>query len=67
MEATGVDHLPLVSRFKEAGFFVSIINSLVVKYVSAAWHRGKMDKLDAVHIPHSGLDNWFKLDCALLL
>lgn len=62
MEATGAYHLPLLSRFKEAGLFVSVINPLAMKkYVSTALRKGKTDKLDAVRIANYGIDNWFKL------
>lgn len=62
MEATGVYHLPLLSRFKEAGFFVSVINPLAMKkYASTALRKGKTDKLDSVRIANYGIDSWFKL------
>ena len=31
MEATGAYHLPLLTRFKQAGMFVSVINPLAMK------------------------------------
>lgn len=62
MEATGSYHLPLLARFKEAGFFVSIVNPLAMKrYVSTALRKGKMYKLDSVRIANYGIDNWFRL------
>lgn len=62
MEATGVYHLPLLSHFKEAGLFVSIINPLAMKkYASTAIRKGKTDKIDSVRIANYGIDNWFKL------
>lgn len=62
MEATGAYHLPLLSGFKDAGFFVSVINPLAMKrYASTAIRKGKTDKMDAVRIANYGIDNWFKL------
>lgn len=62
MEATGAYHLPLLSSFKDAGFFVSVINPLAMKrYASTAIRKGKTDKMDAVRIANYGIDNWFKL------
>lgn len=62
MEATGAYHLPLLSHFKEAGLFVSIINPLAMKkYASTAIRKGKTDKIDSVRIANYGIDNWFKL------
>lgn len=62
MEATGAYHLPLLSSFKDAGFFVSVINPLAMKrYASTAIRKGKTDKMDAVQIANYGIDNWFKL------
>jgi len=45
MEATGVYHLPLLTHFKQAGMFVSVINPLAMKkYASRAIRKGKTDK-----------------------
>lgn len=62
MEVTGAYHLPLLSGFKDAGFFVIVINPLVMKrYASTAIRKGKTDKMAAVRIANYGIDNWFKL------
>ena len=62
MEATGAYHLPLLSSFKEAGLFVSVVNPLSMKrYASTAIRKGKTDKMDAVRIANYGIDNWLKL------
>ena len=62
MEATGAYHLPLLTRFKQAGMFVSVINPLAMKkYASRAIRKGKTDKLDSVRIANYGIDNWFHL------
>jgi len=62
MEATGAYHLPLLTKFKQAGMFISVINPLVMKkYASRAIRKGKTDKLDAIRIANYGIDNWFHL------
>ncbi len=62
MEATGAYHLPLLSSFKEAELFVSVINPLAMKkYASTAIRKGKTDKMDAVRIANYGINHWFKL------
>jgi Transposase and inactivated derivatives len=63
MEATGAYHLPLLASFKEAGFFVSVINPLTMKkYASSSLRKGKTDKMDSVRIANYGIDHWFKLE-----
>ena len=63
MEATGIYHFPILQRLKEARFFVSVINPLVMKnYVSTALRKAKTDKLDSIRIASYGLDNWFHLE-----
>ena len=58
----GAYHLPLLSSFKEAELFVSVINPLAMKkYASTAIRKGKTDKNDAVRIANYGIDHWFKL------
>lgn len=62
LEATGAYHLPLLTWFKQAGIFVSVINPLAMKkYASATLRKGKTDKLDSVRIANYGIDNWFRL------
>lgn len=62
MEATGNYHLPVLSFLKEQGFFVSVINPLVMKkYASTVLRKGKTDRLDSIKIASYGLDNWFHL------
>lgn len=62
MEATGAYHLPLVSRFKEAGLFVSVVNPYIMKkYVQSEFRKGKTDKIDSIRIANYGIDKWFKL------
>lgn len=62
MEATGAYHLPLVTRFKEAEMFVSVVNPYVMKkYVQSEFRKGKTDKIDSIRIAKYGIDKWFKL------
>ena len=62
MEATGAYHLPLISRFKEAGLFVSVLNPYIMKkYVQSDIRKGKTDKIDSIRIANYGIDKWFKL------
>lgn len=62
LEATGVYHLPVLSRLKQTSIFVSVINPLVMKkYSSIAIRKGKTDTLDSVRIANYGIDNWFHL------
>ena len=63
MEATGIYHLPVLMRLKEAGFFVCVVNPLVMKKYSAqSIRRGKNDKRDAMKIASFGLEKWFSLE-----
>nr|WP_330389779.1 transposase [Cellulosilyticum sp. I15G10I2] len=44
MEATGDYHLPVLAILKVQGFFIAVINPLVVKkYASAVLRKGKTD------------------------
>jgi len=62
MEATGTYHLPLIKKLKEHGFFISVINPLLMKkYASATLRKVKTDKMDALKIANYGIDNWHKL------
>ncbi len=62
MEATGAYHLPLVSRFKEAGLFVSVVNPYIMKkYAQSEFRKGKTDKMDSIRIANYGIDKWYKL------
>ncbi len=62
MEATGIYHLPVLMRLKEAGFFVCVVNPLVMKkYSSEGIRKAKTDKLDAIKIANYGIDRWYRL------
>ncbi len=63
MEATGVYHLPVLMALQEAGFFVSVINPLLMKkFAAQSIRRGKNDKRDAVKIAAYGLEKWYQLE-----
>lgn len=62
MEATGIYHLPVLSYFKERGFFVAVINPFEMKeYRCQGLRRVKTDKQDAITISHYGIDHWYRL------
>ena len=61
MEATGIYHLPVLSYFKEKGFFVAVINPFEMKeYRCQGLRRVKTDKQDAITISHYGIDHWYR-------
>lgn len=63
MEATGVYHLPVLMRLKEAGFFVCVVNPLAMKkYVAQSLRRGKNDRQDALKIAAFGLEKWYFME-----
>lgn len=63
MEATGIYHLPVLLRLKEAGAFVCVVNPLVMKkFAAQAIRRGKNDKRDAMKIAAYGLEKWYALE-----
>lgn len=62
MEATGNYHLPVLTYLKEHGFFVAVINPLIMKkYANTVLRKGKTDRLDSIKIANYGLDNWYHL------
>lgn len=62
MEATGAYHLPILNYLKEQGFFVCVVNPIVLqKYLAMNLRRAKTDRLDALHIARFGLDCWYRL------
>lgn len=63
MEATGVYHLPVLLRLKEAGAFVCVVNPLMMKkYAAQTIRRGKNDRRDAIKIASFGLEKWYALE-----
>ena len=62
MEATGHYHEVVVDNLYEAGFFVSVVNPLLVhEYGSNSVRRVKTDRKDAIKIARYCLDNWSEL------
>ena len=62
MEATGHYHEVVVDNLYKAGFFVSVVNPLLVhEYGSNSVRRVKTDRKDAVKIARYCLDNWNEL------
>lgn len=62
MEATGVYHMPMLLKLKEAGYFVAQINPLIMKkYMSLSLRKAKTDIIDSIKIANYGLDNWNEL------
>ena len=62
MEVTGHYYLPVSTILVEKGFFVSVVNALIVKKFCSQDLRGaKTDEIDSLNIAEYGLVNWNKL------
>lgn len=62
MEYTGNYHAPIANALYEAGFFVSVINPLLIHdYGNNSLRRAKTDKKDALKIAAYALDRWLDL------
>ena len=62
MEATGHYHEVVVDNLHRAGFFISVVNPLLVhEYGSNSVRRVKTDRKDAIKIARYCLDNWSEL------
>ena len=62
MEATGNYHLPVASFLYDSGFYVSVVNAMLVHgYGNNNLRRVKTDKKDAVKLANYGLDHWLTL------
>ncbi|KUJ24719.1 transposase [Christensenella hongkongensis] len=62
MEYTGRYYEPVAKALHEAGFFVSVVNPLLInQYGNNSVRKVKTDKADAVKIAKYGLDNWAEL------
>jgi transposase len=62
MEATGVYHLPLLTKLLEFDFFVCVENAfLMKKYFDVGLRKVKTDKKDAIKIAKYCIDNWSEL------
>lgn len=62
VENTGYYHWPLVNSLMDAGFFVCVVNSIIVsKFAKVQMRPGKTDRLDAMMLCRFGLAHWTKL------
>ena len=62
MEATGNYHLPVASFLCDSGFYVSVVNAMLVHgYGNNSLRRAKTDKKDAIKLANYGLDHWLAL------
>lgn len=62
MEATGSYHLPIAWLLNHAGFYVSVVNPILIHgYGNNSVRRGKTDKKDALKIAGYGLQYWADL------
>ena len=62
MEATGNYHLPVAWLLNDSGFYVSVVNAMLVHdYRNNSLRRAKTDKKDAVKLANYGIDHWLTL------
>ena len=62
MESTGNYHLPIARALHDAGFYVSVVNALLVhNYKNNSLRKVKTDKKDAIKLANYGLDQWLAL------
>ena len=62
MESTGNYHTPVAWLLHDAGFYVSVVNAMLVHdYGNNSLRRAKTDKKDAVKLANYGLDHWLTL------
>lgn len=62
MESTGNYHLPIAWALHDAGFYVSVINALLIHdFRNNSLRKVKTDKKDAIKIANYGLDQWLDL------
>ncbi|MBQ3077480.1 MAG: IS110 family transposase [Clostridia bacterium] len=62
MESTGNYHMPVAWLLCNAGFYVSVVNAMLVySYSNNTLRRAKTDKKDAVKLANYGLDHWSAL------
>ena len=62
MEATGSYHLPIAWLLDHEGFYVSVVNPVLIHgYGNNSVRRGKTDKKDALKIASYGLQYWADL------
>ena len=62
MESTGNYHLPIACALCDAGFYVSVVNAMLIHdYKNNSLRKVKTDKKDAIKIANYGLDQWLEL------
>ena len=62
MEATGNYHLPVASFLHDSGFYVSVVNAMLIHgYGNNSLRRAKTDRKDAIKLANYGLDHWLSL------
>ena len=62
MESTGNYHTPIAWALYDAGFYVSVVNAMLVHdYKNNSLRRVKTDKIDAIKLANYGLDQWLNL------
>ena len=62
MESTGNYHLPVAWLLNDSGFYVSVVNAMLVHdYGNNSVRRAKTDKKDAIKLANYGLDHWLTL------
>lgn len=62
MESTGNYHTPIAWALYDAGFYVSVVNAMLVHdYKNNSLRKVKTDKKDAIKLANYGLDQWLAL------
>ena len=62
MESTGNYHLPVAWLLNDSGFYVSVVNAMLVHdYGNNSLRRAKTDKKDAIKPANDGLGHWLIL------
>lgn len=62
MESTGNYHMPIAWALYDAGFYVSVVNAMLIHdYKNNSLRKVKTDKKDAIKIANYGLDQWIEL------
>lgn len=62
MESTGNYHTPIAWALNDAGFYVSVVNAMLVHdYKHNSFRKVKTDKKDAIKLANYGLDRWLEL------
>ena len=62
MEATGNYHLPVASFLYDSGFYISVMNAMLVhSYGNNSLRRATTDKKDAIKLVNHGLDHWMTM------